>query len=208
MLYNTDTSQRFSVREDNYHKYRPDYPDEMIGFLYQEAGLSQSSVIADIGSGTGMLTRHFLARGNKTYAVEINADMRRKAEEIFADNPLLTSINGKAEATTLQSAVFPLLARARKRNPPLLEELGIGFVPFSPLGKGYLTGKIKEDTKFADGDFRNIVPRFNEEHRRANLALVEELKIMAEAKKRYACATGSGMALGQKAVDSPYSGHE
>src|SRR4029077_5805679 len=56
---------------------------------------------------------------------------------------------------------------------PTLEELGIGFVPFSPLGKGFLTGKITEETKFDANDFRNTVPRFNEENRKANQALVD-----------------------------------
>jgi aryl-alcohol dehydrogenase-like predicted oxidoreductase len=58
---------------------------------------------------------------------------------------------------------------------PTLEELGIGFVPFSPLGKGFLTGKIDENTQFASTDFRNVVPRFSEENRKANAALVELL---------------------------------
>jgi aryl-alcohol dehydrogenase-like predicted oxidoreductase len=58
---------------------------------------------------------------------------------------------------------------------PVLEELGIGFVPFSPLGKGFLTGKIDENTQFDSTDFRNIVPRFNAENRKANQAVVELL---------------------------------
>jgi aryl-alcohol dehydrogenase-like predicted oxidoreductase len=66
---------------------------------------------------------------------------------------------------------------------PTLEELGIGFVPFSPLGKGYLTGKIDESTTFDSGDFRNTVPRFTPEARRANRALVELLGHIAERKK-------------------------
>ncbi|HJV38809.1 MAG TPA: aldo/keto reductase [Geothrix sp.] len=65
---------------------------------------------------------------------------------------------------------------------PTLEELGIGFVPFSPLGKGFLTGKIDETTTFDPTDFRNIVPRFTPEARKANLALVEVLKALAAAK--------------------------
>jgi aryl-alcohol dehydrogenase-like predicted oxidoreductase len=66
---------------------------------------------------------------------------------------------------------------------PVLEELGIGFVPFSPLGKGFLTGAIKEDTKFDSGDFRNSVPRFNEENRKANHALVDVIgKFAAQLK--------------------------
>ena len=66
---------------------------------------------------------------------------------------------------------------------PTLEELGIGFVPFSPLGKGYLTGKIDENTKFDSSDFRNIVPRFTPDARKANLGLVDLLRKIGERKK-------------------------
>lgn len=65
---------------------------------------------------------------------------------------------------------------------PVLEELGIGFVPFSPLGAGFLTGKIDETTTFPEGDFRNAVPRFSVEARRANMALVDTVKTVAERK--------------------------
>jgi len=66
---------------------------------------------------------------------------------------------------------------------PTLEELGIGFVPFSPLGKGFLTGKISEDTQFDKSDFRNIVPRFTPDNRKANQAFVDLLRQIAERKK-------------------------
>jgi aryl-alcohol dehydrogenase-like predicted oxidoreductase len=66
---------------------------------------------------------------------------------------------------------------------PTLQELGIGFVPFSPLGKGFLTGKMNADTKFDSTDFRNSVPRFSEENRRANQALVDLITSFAEEKK-------------------------
>jgi len=66
---------------------------------------------------------------------------------------------------------------------PALEELGIGFVPFSPLGKGFLTGKIDADTKFGSTDFRNTVPRFSPENRKANLPLVDLLSTFAQQKK-------------------------
>src|SRR5499427_381542 len=66
---------------------------------------------------------------------------------------------------------------------PALEELGIGFVPFSPLGKGFLTGKIDENTTFESSDFRNIVPRFTPEARKANQSLVDLLAGVAERKK-------------------------
>lgn len=65
---------------------------------------------------------------------------------------------------------------------PTLEELGIGFVPFSPLGKGFLTGAINENTTFDKTDFRNVVPRFSEENRKANQTLVEVLGAIADAK--------------------------
>ena len=67
---------------------------------------------------------------------------------------------------------------------PALEELGIGFVPFSPLGKGFLTGAISADTKFDKTDFRNVVPRFTQENRRANQALIDLIGKLRKRKKR------------------------
>jgi len=91
------------------------------------------------------------------------------------------------------------------RNPeaevlPTLEELGIGFVPFSPLGKGFLTGKIDENTTFHSSDFRNIVPRFTPEARKANQALVDLLRNIAERKK----ATPAQIALAWLLAQKPW----
>src|SRR5487761_643823 len=83
---------------------------------------------------------------------------------------------------------------------PALEELGIGFVPFSPLGKGFLTGKIGEDTKFDKSDFRNIVPRFTPENRKANQALVDLLGGFAQQKK----ATPAQIALAWLLARTPW----
>jgi aryl-alcohol dehydrogenase-like predicted oxidoreductase len=83
---------------------------------------------------------------------------------------------------------------------PTLEELGIGFVPFSPLGKGFLTGKISEDTKFDKNDFRNIVPRFTPEARKANQSFVELLRTIAERKK----ATPAQIALAWLLAQKPW----
>jgi aryl-alcohol dehydrogenase-like predicted oxidoreductase len=83
---------------------------------------------------------------------------------------------------------------------PTLEELGIGFVPFSPLGKGFLTGKINEDTKFDNTDFRNLVPRFTPENRKANQAFVDLLGKFAEQKK----ATPAQIALAWLLVQKPW----
>ena len=82
----------------------------------------------------------------------------------------------------LQSEYSLWWREPEKEILPALEELGIGFVPFSPLGKGFLTGKIDEKTSFAKDDFRNIVPRFSAEARKANQALVERISAIAAAK--------------------------
>jgi aryl-alcohol dehydrogenase-like predicted oxidoreductase len=83
---------------------------------------------------------------------------------------------------------------------PTCEELGIGFVPFSPLGKGFLTGKIDETTTFDSSDFRNIVPRFTPENRKANLAVVDLLTRIA-ARKR---ATPAQIALAWLLAQKPW----
>ena len=83
---------------------------------------------------------------------------------------------------------------------PTLEELGIGFVPFSPLGKGFLTGKISEDTKFDKNDFRNVVPRFTPENRKANQALVDLIGRFAQQKK----ATPAQIALAWLLAQKPW----
>jgi aryl-alcohol dehydrogenase-like predicted oxidoreductase len=83
---------------------------------------------------------------------------------------------------------------------PILEELGIGFVPFSPLGRGFLTGKIDEDTKFEKNDFRNKVPRFTAENRKANQSLVELLSRFAQEKK----ATPAQVALAWLLARKPW----
>ena len=83
---------------------------------------------------------------------------------------------------------------------PTLEELGIGFVPFSPLGKGFLTGKIDEDTTFDSTDFRNIVPRFTPEARNANLTLVDLLRKLADRKR----ATPAQIALAWLLAQMPW----
>jgi aryl-alcohol dehydrogenase-like predicted oxidoreductase len=89
---------------------------------------------------------------------------------------------------------------------PTLEELGIGFVPFSPLGAGFLTGKIDENTKFDPTDFRNNVPRFSPEARKAKMALVEMIKRVAERKGATPAQVALAWLLAQKAWIVPIPG--
>jgi aryl-alcohol dehydrogenase-like predicted oxidoreductase len=102
--------------------------------------------------------------------------------------------------TALQSEYSLFWREPEAEVIPTLEELGIGFVPFSPLGKGFLTGKISDDTKFDKGDFRNIVPRFTPENRKANQALVDLLGRFAQQKK----ATPAQIALAWLLAQKPW----
>src|ERR1700694_1350440 len=102
--------------------------------------------------------------------------------------------------TALQSEYSLWWRRPEAEILPTLEELGIGFVPFSPLGKGFLTGKIDENTKFESTDFRNVVPRFTPEARKANQALVDLLSKVAERKK----ATPAHIALAWLLAQKPW----
>jgi aryl-alcohol dehydrogenase-like predicted oxidoreductase len=102
--------------------------------------------------------------------------------------------------TALQSEYSLWWREPEQEVLPALEELGIGFVPFSPLGKGFLTGKIDETTAFDATDFRNTVPRFSEENRRANLTFVAWLKAFAEQKQ----ATPAQVALAWLLAQRPW----
>jgi aryl-alcohol dehydrogenase-like predicted oxidoreductase len=102
--------------------------------------------------------------------------------------------------TALQSEYSLWWREPEKEVMPALEQLGIGFVPFSPLGKGFLTGKISEGTKFDKSDFRNIVPRFSAENRRANQALVDLIGRFAQQKK----ATPAQIALAWLLAQKPW----
>jgi len=93
--------ERFTSRVDNYVRYRPGYPAEIVALLNAECGLTADSVVADIGSGSGKLSEIFLANGNEVIAVEPNDAMRMAARQIAGDNPRIQIIDGTAENTTL-----------------------------------------------------------------------------------------------------------
>ncbi len=96
-----DSTKRFTNRVDNYVKYRPNYPAEIVSLLETTCGLTPEAVIADIGSGPGFLTKLFLRNGNRVFGVEPNAEMRAAGERLLAAYPNFTSIDATAEATTL-----------------------------------------------------------------------------------------------------------
>jgi aryl-alcohol dehydrogenase-like predicted oxidoreductase len=108
--------------------------------------------------------------------------------------------------TALQSEYSLWWREPEKEVLPTVEELGIGFVPFSPLGKGFLTGKINENTKFDSSDFRNIVPRFTPEARKANQAFVDLLSKVAERRKATPAQIALAWLLAQKPWIAPIPG--
>jgi aryl-alcohol dehydrogenase-like predicted oxidoreductase len=106
----------------------------------------------------------------------------------------------------LQSEYSLWWREPEKEILPLLQELGIGFVPFSPLGKGFLTGSINENTKFDETDFRNVVPRFNEENRKANQIVVSKIAEFAKRKNATPAQVALAWVLAQKPWIVPIPG--
>src|SRR5919201_639401 len=100
----TDSTKRFDQRVENYIAYRPKYPAGVAEFLRGELGLTPASVVADVGSGTGILSELLLREGCTVIGVEPNAAMRGAAERLLAAYPNFKSVAGTAEATTLPAA--------------------------------------------------------------------------------------------------------
>jgi ubiquinone/menaquinone biosynthesis C-methylase UbiE len=113
-MLQADPTLRFSARVENYIRYRPGYPPQVLETLRTECGLTPAAVVADIACGTGIFTRLLLANGNSVYGVEPNREMREAAERLLAGQRNFTSVAGPAEATTLpgQSVDFATAAQA------------------------------------------------------------------------------------------------
>ena len=104
-----DSTQRFTTRVDNYIKYRPSYPDAIIDLLQRECGLTTDTVVADIGSGTGILAELLLRYGCSVYGVEPNDAMRAAGEALLQHHDRFTSVAATAEATTLPNQSIDLI---------------------------------------------------------------------------------------------------
>ncbi len=108
-----DATQRFSSRVENYVRYRPGYPPEVLELLKSECGLTPDSVIADIASGTGIFTRMLAKNGNRVFGVEPNDEMRRAGERLLESYSGFKSIAGTAEATTLPDHSVDIVTAAQ-----------------------------------------------------------------------------------------------
>jgi len=163
-----DPTKRFSNRVDNYLKYRPRYPPEIIPMLNKECGLTPDSLIADIGSGTGFLTELFLRNGNRVLAVEPNAEMRAAGEQMLAQYANFTSVEATAENTSLPDGSVDFVtagqafhwfnrAKARSEFARILKPNGWvvivwnGYNPErTPLLKGYHEALLRYGTDYRE----------------------------------------------------------
>src|SRR5579863_7812349 len=109
----TNATSRFSGRVENYIRYRPGYPPEVLHTLKTECGLMAAHIIADVASGTGIWTRLLLENGNPVFGVEPNAEMREAGERLLSGFPSFTSVEGTAEATTLAPCCVDFITAAQ-----------------------------------------------------------------------------------------------
>ena len=109
----SNATSRFSDRVENYIRYRPGYPPQVLETSRKECGLTPAHVIADVASGTGIWTKMLLENGNSVYGVEPNVDMRETGQRLLSAFPKFTSFNGKAEATTLADGSVDFVTAAQ-----------------------------------------------------------------------------------------------
>jgi SAM-dependent methyltransferase len=163
-----DPTKRFSNRVENYLKYRPSYPGEIITLLRSECSLTPQSVVADIGSGTGFMAELFLKNGNQVLGVEPNAEMRAAGEKVLAKYEKFISVNAAAEATTIPDHTIDLIvagqafhwfdrAKAKAEFNRILKSNGWvaliwnGFrLETSPLVRGYQELLIEYGTDYKE----------------------------------------------------------
>lgn len=122
-----NTTSRFSDRVENYVKYRPHYPTQILDFLRTTIHFSPSKTVADIGSGTGISTKLFLDNGNKVYGIEPNKEMRLRGEEVLKEHKQFISVDGTAEHTGLPAQSVDLIVAGQAFHWFNAEEAKVEF---------------------------------------------------------------------------------
>lgn len=163
-------AERFSIKTEDYAKGRPDFPKEIIDFLYENKVIDFESKIADIGSGTGRFTKLLLERGHHVYGVEPNNEMRSKAEELLSKFDNFTSISGNAENTTLPNKSLNLITVAQAFHwfdkekclvefKRILKDNGKLFIIWDDLINDY--NDFSKEFRNISGRFRTVEPGNN-----------------------------------------------
>ncbi len=172
-----DAKQRFSNRVTDYVRYRPGYPSVMLDLLRAECGLRPGHVIADIGSGTGLLSELFLKNGNRVYGVEPNTEMRRAGEEFLRTFQEFFSVAGSAEATTLGDSTIDFVTAgqafhwfepnaARSEFARILKPAGWVFIAWNDrrMEEKNLTREYEELLERFGIDYKRVKDAYPEVH--------------------------------------------
>lgn len=171
-----NSTQRFSDRVSNYIKYRPSYPKGIINFLEQEIGLTTDSVIADIGSGTGISAELFLKNSNKVYGVEPNKEMREAAERLLQKYSKFKSINAPAENTGLESYSLDYVLAAQAFHWFDIEKCKVEFKRILKPG-GYVVllwnDRKTESTPFLKA-YEELLNKFSTDYQKVNHKNIDE----------------------------------
>jgi SAM-dependent methyltransferase len=138
----TDPTQRFTNRVDHYVKYRPSYPPAVLDLLREKCGLTSASVVADVGSGTGILSELFLINGNRVFGIEPNKEMREACERRLGSQPRFTSVAGTAKATTLDDASVDFVTAGRVRPHPQTRGMGGARLELAAQGRDAVPGGV------------------------------------------------------------------
>jgi ubiquinone/menaquinone biosynthesis C-methylase UbiE len=171
-----DSKKRFSDRVENYVKYRPSYPMEAIDFLYDDLGFDENSIIADIGSGTGIFTQLLLLRGSKVIAIEPNLEMRKAAESLLESQSNFTSRDGSAEATQLESQSVDYIVSAQAFHWFDRKLAKIEFARIlKPKGKVVLIwNNRRTDQNQFDRSYENLLLKYGKDYQQVKHTNINE----------------------------------
>ena len=168
MQRDINPTKRFSSRVDNYVRFRPGYPEEIIGLLRKVCGLTKGSIVADIGSGTGKLSELFLKAGCRVFGVEPNKEMREAGERM--NFPNFTSIDGTAEATTLPTQSVDFVTAGQAFHWFNHEQCRAEFSRILKPG-GWVViiwNDRRSDTTSFLADYENLMLEFGTDYKEAN----------------------------------------
>jgi SAM-dependent methyltransferase len=159
-----DSRERFSDRVDDYVRHRPGYPDGVRELLERECGLGPDSVVADLGSGTGILSQLLLASGARVFGVEPNAAMREAAEKAFAGQERFVSVEGTAEASGVAAASIDLATAGQAFHwfDPARTRAELQRI-LRPGGHAAMIWNLRASTPFND-DYEDLLMRFAPEY--------------------------------------------
>jgi SAM-dependent methyltransferase len=162
-------TERFSSRVENYVKYRPGYPSAILDTLRAHCGLTPNHVVADIGCGTGILAEMFLRNGNMVRGVEPNKEMREAGERLLAGYPHFTSIDGRAEATTLPGASVDFVTAGQSLHWFDLERARAEFRRIlKPRGRVVIVWNDRRDESPFMQAYRNLLLRYSTDYQQVD----------------------------------------